>query len=152
MISLAILRYPYLRVLTLSYMPPGTLSTAGSMNLPTMNRRMANLDSQVADSTLSTSLQSTSLLSTTPTSSCVISGSVLAPSSTPMTANTTTNMEATVLPKHLPLRSDSLKPEQDSKALSPPEQAYIRQWTKHCVDLRNVVFLSGREWSKGRTS
>ena len=152
MISLAILRYPYLRVLTLSYIPPGTLSTAGSMNLSTMDGRMANLGSQVADDTLPTSLQSNSLLPTTPAPSCVISGSIFAPSPTPMTANTTTNMKATVLPKYLPLRSDSLKPGQDPKALSPPEQAYIRQWTKHCVDLRNVVFLSGREWSKGRNS
>lgn len=152
MISLAILRYPYLRVLTLRYIPPGTLSTAGSMNLLTMNGRMTNLDSQVVDSILPTSLQSISLLPTTPASSCIISESIFAPSPTPITTDTTTNMKATVSSNPLPLRSDSLKPGQDPKALSPPEQAYIRQWTKHCVDLRNVVFLSGREWSKGRNS
>lgn len=34
------------------------------------------------------------------------------------------------------------------KELSPPEKAYVRQWSKYCRDLECVVFLDGAEWVK----
>jgi hypothetical protein len=40
------------------------------------------------------------------------------------------------------------KKEKKKGGLSPPEQAYVRQWAKHCGDLERVVFLSGGEWVK----
>ncbi|KAF5347712.1 hypothetical protein D9756_010327 [Leucocoprinus leucothites] len=162
MISSTVLRYPYLRVLTLKYLPPGSLTSPSSSHTstsPVLNIINANELSPSHSSMLPTPPQSISPLPTTPTSftSSTISappsliGSVITPT-TPFTPTLTTAGGAVPMVKSVPPRNESLrkKPVKMEKALSPPERAYVRQWTKHCVDLERVVFLSGGEWVRGR--
>ncbi|KAF9444398.1 hypothetical protein P691DRAFT_763431 [Macrolepiota fuliginosa MF-IS2] len=132
MISSAIPRYPYLRVLNLFYTPtpiPASASNQTTLTFPTLS-----------------SVSTTNLLLPSPISGPTTPAPGASPPLTPV---------PTIFadPKRQSDGSVSLSASSGwcsgkGKELSPPEKAYVRQWTKHCPDLERVVFLSGGEWRR----
>ncbi|KAF7761078.1 hypothetical protein Agabi119p4_10487 [Agaricus bisporus var. burnettii] len=131
LISSVIPRYPYLRTLRLLYLP--TPSPSSSSTNPPINNNNLNISSP--------------------------SGSMISPM-TPTTPQQR-SLNHYYPPSFHSSSSNSLTTSMRSlskggvenggvvlKELSPPEKAYVRQWSKYCRDLECVVFLDGAEWVK----